>query len=249
MQPTQPRARRRSTARHGFTLIELLVVIAIIAILAAILFPVFSQARAKARQAACLSNTKQLGMALSIYVGDYDETNVLNGYLGGGPQWPDLLQPYIKNDQILVCPGSANKFNSSYNSGGKDYDGWTTNKPLRRKVTFTLNNVYYNNAEWGHLFEQSGSGPATLASIEDVVGTVFCADGNGSQMASTTKLDMSYTPPRIRSQSDLIARHNDGMCVVFFDGHAKWLHIRELAKTRKDSSNRTYFPYFTKTLD
>jgi len=63
-----------SNRRTGFTLIELLVVIAIIAILAAILFPVFAQARAKARQASCLSNSKQLGLALYLYAQDYDET-------------------------------------------------------------------------------------------------------------------------------------------------------------------------------
>src|SRR5436853_2133767 len=91
--------------RNAFTLIELLVVIAIIAILAAILFPVFAQARAKARQASCLSNTKQLGLALMQYTQDYDETNVLNGYVSPGiPQWPDLLQPYAKNWGIFICP-------------------------------------------------------------------------------------------------------------------------------------------------
>ena len=240
---------RRS--RGGFTLIELLVVIAIIAILAAILFPVFAQARAKARQISCMSNTRQMGTALTMYVSDYDETNVMNGYLGGGPQWPDLLQPYIKNDQLLICP-SANqgKFNPSYNSGGRDYDGWTTNAPLRRKVAYTLNNVYYNNSEWGRLFEQGGTGPARLPEIEDVVGTVFCGDGNGSQMAtSNTFLDMSYDPPRIRSQSDMIARHSGGMNLVFFDGHSKWLNITELAKQKRDAQNRLYFPYFTKLID
>src|SRR5438309_1970214 len=105
--PNRPAHLRRVP---GFTLIELLVVIAIIAILAAILFPVFAQARAKARQASCLSNTKQLGLALQMYVQDYDETVVLNDNgsatvprLG----WMDLLQPYIKNDGVLVCPSST----------------------------------------------------------------------------------------------------------------------------------------------
>jgi prepilin-type N-terminal cleavage/methylation domain-containing protein len=82
--------------RRGFTLIELLVVIAIIAILAAILFPVFAQAREKARSAACLSNLKQVGMATRMYSQDYDEVLVPN-YLYSSPTtyqwWPDLLQP------------------------------------------------------------------------------------------------------------------------------------------------------------
>jgi prepilin-type N-terminal cleavage/methylation domain-containing protein len=111
--------------RKGFTLIELLVVIAIIAILAAILFPVFAQAREKARQSACLSNTKQIATALQIYTSDYDErtpggcfakfscAGVPGGYIDemGRPTtapnnftglWP--LRPYLKSDKVFICP-------------------------------------------------------------------------------------------------------------------------------------------------
>jgi prepilin-type N-terminal cleavage/methylation domain-containing protein/prepilin-type processing-associated H-X9-DG protein len=92
--------------RLGFTLIELLVVIAIIAILAAILFPVFAQARAKARQAACLSNSKQLGLALYMYAQDYDETlppETFN-YDDDNQTVYALVQPYTKNLEIWTCP-------------------------------------------------------------------------------------------------------------------------------------------------
>jgi prepilin-type N-terminal cleavage/methylation domain-containing protein/prepilin-type processing-associated H-X9-DG protein len=102
--------------RKGFTLIELLVVIAIIAILAAILFPVFAQAREKARSTACLSNQKQLGTSVMMYVQDYDETfpmaywykndtSSANGYV----QWSGMMQPYIKSIQLFVCPSDVNK--------------------------------------------------------------------------------------------------------------------------------------------
>jgi len=82
-------------ARSGFTLIELLVVIAIIAILAAILFPVFAQAREKARAISCLSNMKQIGLAIGMYTQDYDETLPLSYSLQGG--WYNVVNPYIKN--------------------------------------------------------------------------------------------------------------------------------------------------------
>jgi prepilin-type N-terminal cleavage/methylation domain-containing protein len=103
--------------RKGFTLIELLVVIAIIAILAAILFPVFAQAREKARQTGCLSNVKQIGLGIQMYVQDFDEYVPRNAYADpprvaegdhfvncSSPRWMDVIQPYIKNTQLHNCP-------------------------------------------------------------------------------------------------------------------------------------------------
>lgn len=113
--------------RNAFTLIELLVVIAIIAILAAILFPVFAQARAKARQASCLSNCKQIGLGAMMYSQDYDEILPETGWQGpcspaGEPPqgatdnffsgvyaFPLAIQPYVKNYNILVCPSDPDK--------------------------------------------------------------------------------------------------------------------------------------------
>src|SRR5258708_30969756 len=99
-------------AVQGFTLIELLVVIAIIAILAAILFPVFAQARAKARAISCISDLKQLGTGAAMYAQDYDET-VISEWLNVGKgdanddyqrYWPYRIQPYLKNWGVTVCP-------------------------------------------------------------------------------------------------------------------------------------------------
>ena len=103
--------------RKGFTLIELLVVIAIIAILAAILFPVFARAREKARQTSCLSNQKQIGLGLMMYCQDYDETYPLSylyvnpaaGGSAGYVHWSGMIAPYVKNWQLFVCPSDKNK--------------------------------------------------------------------------------------------------------------------------------------------
>lgn len=106
------------TRRSGFTLVELLVVIAIVAVLASILFPVFSRARAKAKQAACASNLRQVGMALAMYADDQDgllppaSTRIPGGRFVNPWQgrmdvvWWDLVLPYVRNEQILYCPAA-----------------------------------------------------------------------------------------------------------------------------------------------
>jgi prepilin-type N-terminal cleavage/methylation domain-containing protein len=245
-----------TSGRRAFTLIELLVVIAIIAILAAILFPVFAQAREAARQTACISNTKQLGLALMQYATDYDETIVPNNDQVPGNStlhaWPWFLQPYIKNQKVFICPSSTRRSSAptdQVNSFGNILS------------SYVINNYYFNNATLGMLFEKAnnnGRQPATLASIEDSVGTVFCADGGDADGATGSAgtaqvpnlagqaLNVNAKPPTFTtSQCDFIARHKEGLCVTFFDGHSKWMKIEQLMK-RSPQNN---FSYLTKIMD
>ena len=101
--------------RRAFTLIELLVVIAIISILASILFPVFARARENARRTSCMSNMKQMGLGIIQYVQDYDDTYPQAywyknnaGDSGGYMQWSGMIQPYVRNTQLFVCPSDPN---------------------------------------------------------------------------------------------------------------------------------------------
>jgi prepilin-type N-terminal cleavage/methylation domain-containing protein/prepilin-type processing-associated H-X9-DG protein len=243
--------------RSAFTLIELLVVIAIIAILAAILFPVFAQAREKARGISCLSNTKQLGLSLMMYAQDYDERLVLNNdqtWVNGKLNtWIELLQPYIKSQGLWVCP-SASASNGLYTSYGAT------------KSSYVLNNLYWYDSALGQLFEQS-SGPASLASIEDSVRTIFTADGGGVPEHTAAGeshrgtwwdpeqlvwdggvyVEANATPPLIHCeyQGGIVGRHNGGANASFMDGHSKFMRISEMGRTNSLGN----LVYFSKTDD
>lgn len=173
-----------SCSRSGFTLIELLVVIAIIAILAAILFPVFAQARAKARQATCLSNMKQIGTGALMYSQDWDETTlpahiyypdaVIGRYTGNGETnrlrewarlWPYIIQPYIKNFGALKCAENPSK----------DGPDWPEN-PER---TLQGGGILINDimSTWGDSNANNTGAVASLSSISRPADKVQFADG------------------------------------------------------------------------
>src|SRR5438132_1443074 len=166
--------------KRGFTLIELLVVIAIIAILAAILFPVFAQAREAARKTSCLSNTKQLNLSVQMYMQDYDEAvplvievnsndpNFVNSLL----TWQNLCQPYIKNVGILICPDSPNRSTDTVNS----FDYWLSYGMMGRAADTTRatpGSLYSTrNKAWLQLFCPAGltyDGLAGAAYMYDVL--------------------------------------------------------------------------------
>jgi prepilin-type N-terminal cleavage/methylation domain-containing protein/prepilin-type processing-associated H-X9-DG protein len=199
------------TKRTGFTLIELLVVIAIIAILAAILFPVFARAREKAKQASCLSNLKQLGLGMLMYAQDYDETFprvAFSGYLDAPPvaaeptwnlrtqnglwykTWPTCVYPYVKNTQIFLCPST------SWNNNG---------------VAYGMPSAAIDTS--GNYVDFFANRSVTLAELVKPAETILLGEkwgGNPQYILSGIYYCMRDT-------------HNEGSNIAFADGHSKWL--------------------------
>ncbi len=162
--------------RKGFTLIELLVVIAIIAILAAILFPVFAKAREKARQTSCLSNVKQLSLGMLMYVQDYDERFPRPwNYMGVGGwtppgyvacnymTWADMIMPYVNNDQLFQCATMQ----------------WTQAQMAYGTFPF----AYYYNMTWDVYGSADWLGGNSLGRIPYPATTIMLADGFGNMDA------------------------------------------------------------------
>jgi prepilin-type N-terminal cleavage/methylation domain-containing protein/prepilin-type processing-associated H-X9-DG protein len=212
--------------RGGFTLIELLVVIAIIAILAAILFPVFAQAREKARTASCMSNCKQLGLAVQMYTNDYDESLPYSGVYGTNHPlykqgyewalWVVLLNPYIKNFQIWQCP-----------SGRESIIGPKTD---RLKVNYGYNEyLFHNTGGFSNLAMLASTevGIANVSVIADTFLPGIYQDWSNKDNWKIPGEDPKFGLGRLKYANTqnwtgpFIQRHaGGGASVVFADGHA-----------------------------
>jgi prepilin-type N-terminal cleavage/methylation domain-containing protein/prepilin-type processing-associated H-X9-DG protein len=186
-------------SRCAFTLIELLVVIAIIAILAAILFPVFAQAREKARQAACLSNTRQIGLGIAQYVQDYDEGLPLGGWNWGGREsrWYRDIYPYIKNVGVFTCPNqTATQINGTWTNfvptgnSNAAYPVFGPNSAGGYGFNFNIS-VFIFNPSGGTYTTPS---IFTLAAIPDSAGTFIVCDG--SRLRSEVVTEANNRPER-----------------------------------------------------
>ena len=243
----------RSARAHGFTLIELLVVIAIIAILAAILFPVFAQARESARRTVCLSNTKQMGLAFAMYAQDYDETTPAVIHDSALPEDPDfwyIVQPYVKNVAVFYCPDRTEWI---LDNVGDDCSGQPSN-PQQRCIGYGYNwgivagstlglvgaRVHFSdNGHHGYI--QPG---VSLAAIVAPAQTFAYGDtgDNPRYTICSSYIFQYYTPNNpggdggqatnpVYSNSQL--RHGGNLNFAFCDGHSK----RELFKAGISPNN------------
>lgn len=236
-----------SRRKQAFTLIELLVVIAIIAILASILFPVFAQAREKARQTSCMSNVKQLGLGLLMYNQDYDGIMCVNETVDGSGiwhGWMDLTKPYTKNKDIWWCPDMAKPSTAaawqSWFGGDEEYADWAIHYGINAwgatgyfnydapGVPFTLRmmDAIDSPAKRAYLVD-SLSVPAwgiTRATARSV--------GSGSWSffnAYSYNMDPNWDAvaprhPQSREVEGTPTVGDGGYLTVFVDGHAKYTH-------------------------
>lgn len=210
-----------TTRKRAFTLIELLVVIAIISVLAAILFPVFARARENARRTSCLSNMKQLGLGVMMYVQDYDERffGPSFGSAGGVEEtlpcpgnaaqacrsyWPVKLYPYIKNRQVFSCPSDTSSQGS--------WPGTPNNAATH--VGYGYNREFNNSV--------------VLAAVDKASQTALLADSEGwnRYLLYRTGYAEVSPPTSVNQVRQVPDRHLNGAVFVFADGHAKWFGVK-----------------------
>lgn len=216
-----------SRTKSAFTLIELLVVIAIIAILAAILFPVFGRARENARRSSCQSNLKQIGLGITQYTQDYDEIQPFVSTAGNWSVdgWMHTLQPYVKSYQVFKCPSDTiadpapGGLLGSYAASNIGYAHGTGTNPIS------------TGPAWSHKAGPSATSVAVtvpLASLEAPSTTILAADSQGGNLQSASQYcdlgaswlgPISAGPPRSLSQWS--ERHLDTINTLFADGHVK----------------------------
>lgn len=208
---------RRISNKRGFTLIELLVVIAIIAILAAILFPVFARAREAARKTACINNLKQLGTGMMMYAQDYDETmpSANFGTLGTTPIYTNygwsyvfvILEPYLKNQGILACPSAPKKL---------------VGPAPQINVSYAYNEYLYDQGRGYNTLAALGNNNYGVASIAILADSRFSGIFNDwdNSNTGTATYPTNYLS-RVLLANDTMPRH-EGSNFVYADGHAKF---------------------------
>ena len=218
----------KNTLKKAFTLIELLVVIAIIAILAAILFPVFGRARENARRTSCLNNMKQIGLGLMQYTQDYDEAIPLGSSGGvnyGMRGYAGRIMPYVKSEQLFVCPSSTLQgIRISYAGSGNPS---TSNRFLASFIapSKTVALMEFEGNNYGSNFTQNGLDAPRFGNDQGL------GVDPGNQNLMTGRLNSSWTDDSVYP-TDQPAQHLEGSNWLFFDGHAKWLKGSQVSRGR-----------------
>lgn len=205
---------RRQTA---FTLIEFLVAIEIIAILSAILFPVFAQAREAARKTSCLNNTKQIAIATMMYVQDYDEAFPMNLYMGFEPgpcvftAWSAIM-PYSKNNQLYACPSNPTAMDFPPMMSTIGMPPPCTTSPLLKYISYMPN---FGLMDWGEPSNIFGAGHGravkSIAQVEFAAETSMWADASGTLPDAYFGL----------MDEPVQARHHNTLNSCYADGHSK----------------------------
>ena len=208
--------------KRAFTLIELLVVIAIIAILAAILFPVFAKARERARMTSCLNNQVQIGRSLLMYLDNNDEIYPHYPAVGGIQYlWPTSLKGFLKADsQVFICP-STGDFGGGINDWGTNSTSWkVTWSRATEQGSYTHNGWMYGVPE---------------ADVKNPAETHF--DSDGIWIDAWPQKGEKLPKDKIKGENTGLGRlgidrHNAGINVTFVDGHAKWVKLENLLKLK-----------------